>query len=142
MLQKLVNIVEVKTIKIHIQVCYQYYNNRRSFFSFLGSDDIPDPVCAAAKVWTGEASAASHHMPKVGVDHNSLHWRSLKPFDNADVFIIGDVFSPYTENGSWLGWTEGALLTAERVLYKHFDLSPYVPSLVLEDQWSTHRTAL
>lgn len=87
-------------------------------------------MCAAAKLWDD-----ANYQSRIGVDSNKLQWEILKPMDDQDIYITGDTCPAFTLNGGLIGWTEGVLLTAERILHKYFCLEPYVDGIPLEDQW-------
>ena len=79
--------------------------------------------------------AGTSYYPKLGVDSNQLHWDSLKPFEDADMFITGDTFTAWEKKGCHIGFSEGALLTSERILVKYFGLKPFVEGIDLENPW-------
>lgn len=104
-------------------------------FPLSGCKEVPEPVCALVKFWSGDPIGSAAYAPKVGVDHNNLHWKSLKPFDSSDVYLAGDTFCPITESRGLSRWSESALLTSERILHKYFHLDPFTENLTLTNQW-------
>ena len=105
-------------------------------FIFKGCPDLEDqPVCAAKYFWGVNETAGILSYPKIGVDSNQLHWDSLKPFDDAEIFITGDTFAAWETKGCHIGFSEGALLTSERILCKYFGLKPLIDGLELENPW-------
>ncbi|XP_067929600.1 achacin-like [Watersipora subatra] len=93
------------------------------------------PVCAARMFWGTDTQGATSYYPKCGVDSNQLHWDSLKPFEDADMYITGDLFPAWDEKGVNLGFTEMPLLTAERILTNHFGLEPFVDGICVRNLW-------
>lgn len=109
-------------------------------------EDIGEPICAARMFWgTSTASdtrptAGVSYFPAAGVDSNQLHWQSLKPFDDADIYITGDTFSAWSEDGAFSGFSEGALLASERILVNQFGLTPIVEEVCLQNPWPKEET--
>ncbi|XP_067930018.1 achacin-like [Watersipora subatra] len=102
----------------------------------LGCPDLEEePVCAIRMFWGTESDGASSYYPKCGVDSNQLHWESLKPFHDADMYISSDTFAAWNENGVDMGWAELPLLTSERILTNHFGLEPFREGLSLQNLW-------
>ena len=103
-----------------------------------GCAELPEePVCAVKMVWGSDRSIhngiACH--PKVGVDGNELHWKSLKPFDDINLFITGDVFTAWDRTGAYQSFSETSLLTSERILFNYFGLQPLIDGLCLTNPW-------
>ena len=96
-----------------------------------------EPVCAAKMIWGADGSIHNgmSHYPKIGVDSNELHWKSLKPFDDINLFITGDVFLAWDRTGVYLGFSETSLLTSERILVNYFGLQPIIGGLCLTNPW-------
>ncbi|XP_067930194.1 probable flavin-containing monoamine oxidase B [Watersipora subatra] len=102
----------------------------------LGCPDLEEePVCAARMFWGTKTYAGSTSHPRCGVDSNALHWESLKPFDDSDMFITSDVFAAWDKNGANVGFADISLLTTERILANHFGLEPIIPGLCLQNPW-------
>ena len=90
-------------------------------------DKIPNPVCCAITNWSNDSIGHCWFMPKTGVDYNKLYWKSLRPFgEDEEVYLVGDIFPATVPNSSYRAFSEGALLTSERLLYTYFKLDPYV----------------
>ena len=99
---------------------------------FVDTYDIPDPVCACCRLWSEDPISAAVYEVRVGVNQQQMYWSSMKPFDNVDVFITGDTFVSYSGQVALGGWSEGCLLTSERMLYQYFNLTPFVDDLPLQ----------
>lgn len=95
--------------------------------------ELPTPVCSVAKLWL-DSPIAANYQSRVGVDSYQLQWKGLKPFDDAEVFIAGDTFTAATTDTIFIGWSEGVLLTSERILARHLDIEPYISGLSLHNQ--------
>lgn len=96
---------------------------------------IPRPVCAATKIWNSDPIDAGNFQSVVGVDANELQWKTLKPFEDLPMYITGDTFTAVSKVGSYIGWSEGALLNSERILVNHFGLKPIRHGLSLCNEW-------
>ncbi|XP_067940887.1 achacin-like [Watersipora subatra] len=96
----------------------------------FGMAQVPAPVCAVAGDWSSGLIDCAHTRTKVGVDTYKLQWEALQPFRDTPLFIAGDVFPVCTKTAMYSGWSEAALLSSERILTSHFELTPYVPSIL------------
>ena len=110
----------------------------KDFLLPIGCSTIPEqPVCAAKMVWGSDGSIHNGIacQTKVGVDGNELHWKSLKPFDDINLFITGDVFVAWDKAGAYQSFSETSLLTSERILFNYFGLQPIIDELCLTNPW-------
>lgn len=106
------------------------------FFYSLGCDEPPEkPICAVRKYWGVDGVQGYTQHPKPGSDSNKLHWESVKPFSDADIYMASDCFPPSDRTMSFMGFAEGPLLTSERILVNHFGLNPVRGDLCLENPW-------
>ena len=101
---------------------------------FVDTHDIPDPVCACCRLWSEDPITAATYEVRVGDDQRQLYWSSMKPFNDANVYIVGDTFNAYVGQVSFNGWSENCLLTSERMLFRYFNLTPLVEDLPLEPE--------
>lgn len=95
-------------------------------------------MCALKVFWGTDDVAGISYYPKIGVESNQLHWESLKPFDDLDIFITGDTFPAWDQRGAYVGFSESTLLTSERILVNHFGLEPLQDGLCLQNPWPAH----
>ena len=106
-------------------------------FCPLGCNKPPEqPVCVARKFWgVDDGSPAALSFPKTGVDSNLLHWESLKPFPDAELYIASDCFPASDPSMCYLGFAESSLLTSERILVNYFKLNPVREDICLSNPW-------
>ena len=87
-------------------------------------DPKPDPrgapgdLLAAYKDWGHDPYGGGWNFWAPGVDVKSVMEGIRRPYDDAELYIVGEAYS-----GSQ-GWVEGALTTAEHVLRDYFHLNP------------------
>ncbi len=77
---------------------------------------IPEPVASCYKDWSSEPFGAGWNFWKAGVRTWEVMPKIRKPWDDANIYIVGDCYSTVQ------GWVEGAFNTAEHVLRDHFHL--------------------
>lgn len=83
-----------------------------------GTGDIPAPVWIGFVDWSRDPFGGGWHEWRPGVDVLSAIPRMRQPFGaNVPVYVCGEAYSFFQ------GWIEGALMSAERVLENHFDLT-------------------
>ena len=92
-------------------------------------------MCAVRVFWGLDETGPMMYVPNVGVDGNQIHWDSLKPFPDADMFMSSDTFPPWLKKGLNLGFSESVLLTSEQILVNHFGLEPLRDGLSLQNEW-------
>jgi len=95
------------------------------FNVLTGLKNIPAPVAASIKIWDSKP-VSGVSFSQIGVDSYQLQFKTLKPFPEAEIYITGDAFFASTKDGgAFYGWSEGSLITSERILVGHFGLMPY-----------------
>jgi monoamine oxidase len=83
-----------------------------------GTADIPAPVWLGFVDWSRDPFGGGWHEWRPGVDVLSAIPRMRQPFGvDVPVYVCGEAYSFFQ------GWIEGALMSAERLLENHFDLS-------------------
>jgi len=95
---------------------------------------VPAPVGASIKIWDSKRVSGGS-LSQIGVDSYQLQFKTLKPFPEAEIYITGDVFFASTKDGAFYGWSEGSLITSERILVSHFGLLPFCTEVNLNNEF-------
>lgn len=83
-----------------------------------GTGEIPAPVWLGFADWSRDPFGGGWHEWRPGVDILSAIPRMRQPFgEEVSVYVCGEAYSFFQ------GWIEGALMSAERLLEDHFDVS-------------------
>lgn len=77
---------------------------------------VPAPISGRIVRWSTEYAGAAFHAWKPGVDCTRVRENISKPVADVPVYICGEAYSPYQ------CWMEGALISADSVLSKHFNI--------------------
>jgi Flavin containing amine oxidoreductase len=79
-----------------------------------GRESVPKSEAVLYMDWGAPPFHGGWHSWNVGTKSSDVKTRIAKPFGGYDVFVCGEAFS------SDQGWIEGALRSAERMVYDHF----------------------
>ena len=78
--------------------------------------DIPLPYAAAYRDWGEDPYGGGANFWHLGVDSEQVARKILQPKGGIRVFVCGEAYSHQQ------GWVEGALRTADEMLFRHFKL--------------------
>ncbi|MHB8272769.1 flavin monoamine oxidase family protein [Bradyrhizobium sp.] len=79
-------------------------------------NDIPKPYAAAYRDWSGNPYGGGANFWHLHVDSEQVARDILQPKPHVRVFVCGEAYSHQQ------GWVEGALRTADEMLFRHFGL--------------------
>jgi len=82
----------------------------------LSADQIPSPLTVYAKDWTEDPYGAAWHFWRHGIKVWEALPRVRQPVASLPVHICGEAYT------NQQGWVEGALISAEQVMQKYFQL--------------------